>query len=65
MNKTYAVLENNKVVNIVFGIEDDIILLNTDKYIDVTNGWDFNNGIDGGLFFPSLTMPEATEATEE
>ena len=50
--RTYAVIEDNKVVNIVVGIEQEVIESNPDKYIDYTDGWDYNNGIDGGDFFP-------------
>lgn len=49
--KTFAVIENNKVVNIIVGVEDEIVTANPGKYIEYTNGWDYNNGIDGGVFF--------------
>jgi hypothetical protein len=48
----YAVIENNKVVNIIVGVEPEVASANPGKYIDYTNGWDYNNGIDGGDFFP-------------
>jgi hypothetical protein len=51
MNKVFAVIENNKVVNIIVGVEDEVVAANPGKYIEYTNGWDFNNGIDGGVFF--------------
>lgn len=60
-NKLFAVVEDNKVINIVVGIEDEVIASNPGKYIEYTNGWDYNNGIDGGIFFPPLTIPEITE----
>lgn len=50
--KTFAVIENNKVVNIIVGVEDEVVAANPNKYIEYTNGWDYNNGIDGGDFFP-------------
>ena len=52
--KTFAVIENNKVVNILVGLDDKLVLANPEKYIEYTNGWDYNNGIDGGNFFPKL-----------
>jgi chorismate mutase len=57
--KTFAVIENNKVVNIIVGVEDEVVAANPGKYIEYTNGWDYNNGIDGGVFFPVLE-PEET-----
>jgi hypothetical protein len=58
MEKTFAVIENNKVVNIIVGVEDEVVAANPTKYIEYTNGWDFENGIDGGSFFP---VPVITE----
>jgi len=51
MEKTYAVIENNKVVNVIVAVEDEAIAANPGKYIEYTDGWDFENGIDGGEFF--------------
>jgi hypothetical protein len=56
--KKYAVIENNKVVNIVVGVEEEVVAANPDKYIDYTDGWDFTNGIDGGDFFPVQVIQE-------
>jgi hypothetical protein len=50
MNK-FAVIEDNKVVNVIVGVEPEVVAANPGKYIDYTDGWDFNNGIDGGNFF--------------
>lgn len=50
-NRVFAYIENNKVVNVVVGVEDEVIAANPDKFIEYTNGWDFDNGIDGGEFF--------------
>ena len=52
MDRVFAVVEDNKVVNIIVGVEDEEIAANPNKYIEYTNGWDFENGIDGGIFFP-------------
>ncbi|CAB4150210.1 hypothetical protein UFOVP1513_9 [uncultured Caudovirales phage] len=62
MDKLFAVIENNKVINIIVGVEDDVVADNPGKYIDYTNGWDFNNGIDGGAFFtkPKEVIEEVT-----
>lgn len=50
--KKYAVIEKKKVVNIIVGVEPEILLANPEKYIEYTDGnWDFDNGIDGGEFF--------------
>lgn len=61
MNKVFAVIENNTVTNIIVGVEDEVVAANPGKYIDYTDGWDYNNGIDGGVYFPA---PEVTEPTE-
>lgn len=50
--RVFAVVENNKVVNVVVGVEDSIISATPGRYVEYTNGWDYNNGIDGGDFFP-------------
>ena len=52
MERKFAVIENNKVINIIVGVEDEVVEANPDKYIEYTDGnWDFDNGIDGGEFF--------------
>lgn len=58
MDKLFAVIEDNKVVNIVVGVEDEAVAANPEKYIEYTNGWDYNNGIDGGVFFPEINLSE-------
>jgi hypothetical protein len=50
--RTFAVIENNTVVNIVVGVDEEVLVANPGKYIEYTDGWDYNNGIDGGVFFP-------------
>lgn len=53
MERKFAVIEKKKVVNIIVGVEDEVVAANPDKYLEYTDGnWDFNNGIDGGNFFP-------------
>jgi hypothetical protein len=52
MEKLYAVIENKKVVNIIIGVEDEVVAANPDKYIEYTDGWNYPAGIDGGTFFP-------------
>jgi chorismate mutase len=56
--KKFAVIENNKVVNVIIGVEPEVVAANPAKYVDYTDGWDFDNGIDGGTFF---AQPIATE----
>lgn len=51
-DRKFAVIENNKVVNILIGVDDEVVEANPDKYIEYTNGWNYDNGIDGGVFFP-------------
>lgn len=57
--KKYAVIENNKVVNVLIGVDPDLIEANPEMYLDYTDGWDYNNDIDGGNFFPLPTIEEA------
>jgi hypothetical protein len=54
VNRMFALIENNKVVNVMIGVEDEVVAANPGKYIEYTNGWDFNNGIDGGDYFPVI-----------
>lgn len=54
----WAIIENNKVVNIVVDIDAKDLLDNPSKYINYTNGWDYSNGIDGGDFFPAPTTEQ-------
>jgi chorismate mutase len=51
MEKLFAVIEDNKVVNVIVGVEDEVVAANPGKYVEYTNGWDYENGIDGGEFF--------------
>jgi hypothetical protein len=60
MEKLFAVVEDNKVVNIIVGVENEVVAANPGKYVEYTNGWDHNNGIDGGVFFPAPIV-EVTE----
>ena len=64
MNRVFAVIEDNKVINIIVGVEDEVVAANPGKYIEYTNGWDYNAGIDGGVFFP-VPVVEETIVTEE
>lgn len=59
--RTYAVIEDNKVINIIVGVEQEVLAANPDKYIDYTDGWDYNNGIDGGVFFPAPVTEQAID----
>jgi len=49
--RLFAVIENNKVVNVIVGVEDEVVAANPDKYIEYTDGWKYPEGIDGGAFF--------------
>ena len=56
-NRKFAVIENNTVVNIVVGIEDEVVAANPGKYIEYTYGWEYPEGTDGGIFFPAIVVP--------
>lgn len=56
--RLFAVIENNKVINIIVGVEEEVIAANPGKYIDYTDGWDYDNEIDGGDFFPNAAETE-------
>ena len=50
----YAVIENNKIINIIVADSKEIAEEATGlSCIDCTDGWDYSNGIDGGIFFPA------------
>lgn len=50
----YAVIKDNKVINIIVAESQEIATEVTGlECIDYTNGWNYNNGIDGGDFFPA------------
>jgi len=57
--RVFAVIENNKVVNIIVGVEDEVLAANPDKYIEYTDGWKYPKGIDGGDYFPVEGSNEA------
>lgn len=56
----FAVVEDNTVVNVIVGVEDEVVAANPDKYIEYTDGWDYNNGINGGIFFPIQITEEGS-----
>lgn len=56
--RLFAEIENNKVINIIVGVEEEVIAANPGKYIDYTDGWNYDNGIDGGDFFPYAAETE-------
>jgi len=64
MDRLFAVIENNKVVNVIVGVEDAVVAANPDKYIEYTNGWTHPDGIDGGEFFPPKELTNAKTATK-
>ena len=64
MSKLFAVIEDNKVINTIMAntLEDaQLVIPLNHTVIEYTDGWDYNNGIDGGVYFP---VPEVTEPTE-
>lgn len=64
MEKTFAVIEDNKVINVIVNVEDEVVAANSKKYIDCTNGWDYENGIDGSNFFPKPATESNTDTIE-
>lgn len=58
MERKFAVIEDNKVVNVVINVDNEVLSANPNNYIEYTNGWDYNNGIDGGVFFPVPVVQE-------
>jgi len=46
--KTFAVVENNTVINIIVGVEDEVVAANPTKYVEYTKenpagiGWTFD-----------------------
>lgn len=72
MERKFAVIENKKVINIIVGVEDEVVEANPGKYIEYTDGnWDFSNGIDSGDFFikpepiiEAVVEPKATTTTK-
>lgn len=66
MERKFAVIENNKVVNIVIGVENSVLAANPGKYIEYTDGWTLPEGIDGGDFFkepePLVLLPQEVPA---
>lgn len=61
MERVFAVIENNTVVNVIVGVEDEVVAANPGKYIECTDGWDFDNGINGGVYFSNQPITEETE----
>ena len=49
----FAVIENKKVVNIIVGVEDEVVAANPGKYIEYTDGWVCPPGVDDSAFFKS------------
>lgn len=58
MERLFAVIEDNKVVNVIVGVEDEVVAANPNKYIEYTNGWTYPEGIDGSKFFPQPIVEE-------
>ena len=58
MEKLFAVIEDNKVINVIVGVEEEVVMAHPGMFIEYTDGWDYNNGIDGGNFFPVPTPVE-------
>lgn len=48
--KNYAVIENNKVVNIIVGVEPEVYAANLNKYFELESGDKLPVEIDGGQF---------------
>lgn len=57
MERLFAVIENNKVINVIIDIDETELVNNPNKYIEYTAGWKHPKGIDGGTFFPLPDEP--------
>jgi hypothetical protein len=64
MEKLFAVIEDNTVVNVIVGVEDEVVAANPGKYVEYTNGWDFTNGINTNGFFHLPIISTVIEVTE-
>lgn len=60
----YAVIENNKVINVVVGVDEELVIANPDKYIPYEFGDLMPEHIDGNGFFPKPIIEEAPESAE-
>jgi len=49
--RKFAVIEDNKVVNIIVGVEAEVVAANPDKYVEYTNGWVCPAGVDDSALF--------------
>jgi hypothetical protein len=54
MEKLFAVVENNIVINVIINVEDEVVAANPNKYIEYTNGWVCPIGIDDSAFFTKI-----------
>jgi hypothetical protein len=61
--KTFAVIENDVVVNIIVGVEDEVVAANPNLYVEYTKsnpaaiGWNY----DGTNFInPNLNVDDST-----
>ena len=49
----FAAIKDNKIINVIVADSKEIAEEATGfTCIDVTDGWDYSNGIDSGDFFP-------------
>ena len=48
--RVFAVIENKKIINIIVGVEDEVVAKDPEKYIEFTYGWDFDRDIDTNGF---------------
>lgn len=62
--RLFAVIENNKVINVVVGVEDEVLEANPEMFIEYTDGWKYPEGIDGGDFFPVQTETNVKTSTK-
>jgi hypothetical protein len=62
MEKLFAVIENNLVVNIIVGVEDEVVAAYPNKYVEYTDknpaaiGWSYD-----GTNFIAPVVEEPTE----
>ena len=62
MSKLFAVIENYKVTNVIAANTLEyaqLVVPVNHTVIEYTNGWTYPEGIDGGVYFPAPTEPDA------
>jgi hypothetical protein len=62
VERKFAVIEDNKVTNVIVGVEDEVVAANPTKYVEYTDGWVCPAGVDDSAFFPKPVDPATPPA---